>query len=221
VGSFTMLHTLGSRPDIREEAEALGYTDSDHDEGWRLLREFCEVQRPEKEPLIPKSKKEALAGLKREGNSIMARIEAGLGHYFPAQWDFIQGGINKDLPMNPVVLADILLESFDILAEGRKTKHADTREQDREAVRLLVARRILDEQTRERLKGMSDHFKHSPPDASSAYQELAGPFMARFETLHAWRRDWSLTFRAGIADKRKLSSLGLYNPRKRKGSGKE
>ena len=223
-GSFTMLHALGSLKDIREEAEVLGYTLADHDEGWRLVRTFCDTQRPEATPIFQKSRIEKLAQLEKSVTVILARAGAGLGHYFPAQWEFIQDRLPERVGNSagghdiiPVLVAEFVIERLGILDQGTAPERAATCEQDRAAVQLLARRNIFNDEVRNQLQSLVGQIKKLPElDDGPSERGIVAAFLAHFEALQAWKRDWALTFRTGIANKRHLTSLGLYKPRRKR-----
>ena len=217
---FAMLVMLGVSETIRNNMQVLGYSDEDHQQGWELLRNFCQLRRPDLGKYIMESKRAYMDELKKLVADTIARAFAGLGHHFPEQERFIRSRLPEQEGANAVLLTESFMESVKVLDEGTAPEREALRDEDRLAVTLLRERRILDERAELRLTLLLNEVKAPDmgdgPGEEAAYLEL---YRTRFEAFQAWVKDWSRTALIGLSDRRHLISMGLVTRKLKREQG--
>ena len=205
-----------TRREIARRLAAVGYTGPDHAEGWTLLQQATGYS--------PSTPMASLAGGPTDP-SVAAAVkfvdefdeegfgltEAALQRRFPAQNEFVMGGLTAKTGQAALVDVEHFLDRLDQLESGEGRK-PETRAADRAAVALLETRTI----TKEKRKALREALRAARKFEVDTKADDAGASKAEAEArkqatlgLRAWYEEWSKTARSVIKRRDQLIALGL------------
>ena len=221
------LGTISRRRAVRSQlARGAGYTQADHDLGWRLLFAVLGYRAQdagELEPIRSSAADRATAELDAWDGPNFTRARAALQHEYPEQGEYIFSGLRAAQGNAAIGAVRTFLERATTLRDGRDAQRTSTRREDREAVELLAKRCILNADIERHLRelltvatGQGEPVEQPEvdPDSDDEYQHDAIAF-------HAWLRDWRAQARAVITKPLYLYLLGLSTPSSSDGEGDE
>lgn len=213
---LTFLRAAGTSVAIRSLLAARGYTDSDHEEGWRLLHKVSGLRPAAVAPPADRSVSDAintLDGWDEDGYSL---VDAALTRRFPEQAKFVLEGLAPAKGAASVLSVKNLLERIDALESSPERKA--TRKQDQAAVAAIAAKGITQEE-RARLRGLVDlaqtAVKAAPTD-TGASEQVERVLLEDLRALRAWYDEWAKTAKVAIKRRDYLISLGLAKRKTKK-----
>ncbi len=212
--ALAMLRTLGTDNGIRATMLSYGYSDAEHKEGWRRLHAasgFTNIAEPSTE--MDASVRSAIAELDAMDERIFRITSATLSKRFPAQAQFVLGGIGASRGAAAVINLQLLMDRLDAL-ENDPSRVA-TRDQDREAVAKL-GERGLSKSERSRIRQLIEASQRANPvDLSpSAREEADKQYVANLVALRDWYQEWAEIARALITRRDHLIRLGLASQKR-------
>jgi hypothetical protein len=202
------LSTLSTKPHIRALFAAAGYTQADHEEGWKLFFVVAGASEPPL-PVFVNSAATALAEIVAWHVPGFVRARAALKHKYLAQAQFVFGDLHDDGPA--IVEVSNFLDRLDALA-GSPARKA-RRKADHAALALL-AERGIDEKVRAHLRARivvastDAGAPPAPPEPSTERKES-------LVKLYRWFEDWSSTGLIIVPNRADLILLGIKRRRPR------
>ncbi len=208
--SLTFLRAVARKAHIRQRLQSRGYTQAEHDKGWRLIGLVSGVDLQLPAPIEDHSVRHALAELNSLDEDTLALVELTLKHRHPAQAEVLLGGLSPTRDeAGAVVVIATLSERLDQL-EREKTDEGDK-------ALALLSERGLDSQERGRLKSLVEQARRAAPvaqtpDAATA-EAAEASYLENLKLLRAWYEEWSGIARIVIKRRDHLIQLGLATRR--------
>jgi hypothetical protein len=197
-----------------------GYTTEDHEKGWELwmvvMGQKATFDRDTTE--TPRSIPKSLAAINTldayDGNAF-ARTQAALETRFPAQLEFLLGGLAQGKGAEAVGVVSIFLDRYRALKDGTAPEREGIRERDQQAVALLEQRHIIDSESEAQLREYIEQAKNAPAEIEAeAIDPVTTPeYKQAAHDFHAWLKDWRAQARVVIDRRDYLISLGLASRR--------
>jgi hypothetical protein len=201
-------------PAIRAALERGGYNEAEHGRGWELLLELLGF----KNPTLPEvtgeqqRQREAVAELDAYDGPAFDRARAALEHRFPAQAAYVFEGLSARSGTESIGAVRTFVDRVAALRDGSDSTRTATRAEDAAAAALLAARRIIDGQEEQRLRGLigeATRLAHAP--SAPAADPTRRQRVAR--ELELWLRDWRETGRVLVTRRDHQIRLGLAERR--------
>ncbi len=206
---------------IRMALEARGYSDDDHEEGWRLLLKAS--GRIPKAPLpTDTATREALSVLDAWDEPTFQIAYVALDRKFPVQRDFVFMNLQAATGAWAIVTVATFLDRLDVLEIGKD--RAATHEADLKALALLSKRGITKGE-RTRMRALVEIAKSSEPGTEPAvqqsYEQAETERQKGLIELRGWYEEWAGVAHAVIKRRDYLIRLGLAKRKasKKKGGG--
>jgi hypothetical protein len=213
-----LLGTLSRVPDIRRIMVGRGYTEEEHQLGWRLLlgvMGWTPEADVSEEPIGPITQDQAIAELDQWDGPNFAIARAALARLHPAQGDYIF--LNLTAQTGPAAVGSVktYLDRVVALRDGSDPSREATRAKDRAAVQTLELRKVAGPELETHLYGLiSEATKLAPePVGDAAAADPAADYQQAAKDLHNWLTDWRETARAVITRRDYLIRLGLAERR--------
>jgi hypothetical protein len=226
--SLRFLSGVGTSSGIRTILASRGYSEAEHQQGWKLLHLATGYETPISPPRQNQAASQAIAEIDAwdEPNFRLAR--AALARRFPKQAEFLFQDLAAATGAAALLSVRTLLERLDMLdgkRAGRDHKNKADKKADEEAVALLATRGITTAE-RARLRKLLDTAESGAqpdPDAEKAAKEAAVQAARREEALldlRGWFDEWSEVARVVITRRDYLIRLGLAKRKmNKKGEG--
>jgi hypothetical protein len=212
LSGLRFLRTLSTRPQLMQQMFDLGYTKSEHATGWRLYLAMIGYELGEVPvPVSPKASSPDNALLDFV-NRDFPRAKAALRRIHPTCFDSLFVGERyKQLPS---VTVQAFLDAYAAIKSDCSPSRKDFRQEDRRAVKMLQARRILDDTIEAKLREsieVSNRFELPetmlvPSATEQVVQDAARQFKL-------WLTDWRTTASAGVCRRDHLVMLGVVRRR--------
>lgn len=214
-----LLRILSFDADARVAMMMRGYSDEEHARGWRLylhLIGFGHHLRTE-EALISLEQEQA----RKELNEWMAqnyeRAMAAVECRHPVQAKFLFREALPDLKQSDLMVLDILIKNAGILRQGSDPERADSREADREAIRILEQRLILGPEREARLREKLNAIINPPwktEEIQAEEDRSRALYLEKAREFHGWLKEWRTTARACIGNRNLLVKMGVAQNRR-------
>jgi len=197
-----------------------GYTQEEHQEGWRLL--FKAAGYAPDAPVAPPPRADADAAiveLDAWDEAGFARVRAALDRLHPEQSELVfAGGLAASAGAAAVVGVKTLLDRLDALEHGKDRPKA-ARKADLAALATLDRRGITAAE-RARLRALVERaavIGDAPGDGEKTRlaERAARTRTEDLARLYAWYKDWSVTARSVIKKRASLITLGLAKRKSR------
>jgi len=220
--ALTFLRAVGTSPVIRTIMAAHGYTQQEHDLGWKLLQQVSGYTPPAPGPAsglgldADPAVRDAIARLDEWDEPNFEWIEAALKRAFPQVAEFVFNNLKPGEGAEAVVSVATLLARLEAL-DSAKEREA-TRKQDHAALKLLEARGLT-KKVRESLAADVATAKKGTQatvvlDPSAKDEQAEEQHQTAQADLYAWYKDWTATARTHITRRDYLIRLGLANRKK-------
>jgi hypothetical protein len=212
--ALAFLRGIGTFLPIRMMLAKHGYTEAEHQLGWRLLQNvsgfFATFPKGREEAEV----RDAIATLDATDEPLFRRARAALQRFHPEQCAFVFDGLAATAGAGAVLTIATFLDRVDALEHGADREA--TREADRLAIATLAGRGI-DEVERARLRDLVVVAQTGamPHGASPREEEMATHMAA----LGTWYADWTETARAIITRRDLRIRLGLARRKRPKKDG--
>lgn len=209
--AIKFLRGVGTVPAIRSALAACGYTQDEHDRGWKLLHGASGYgHEPDFASAVDPQVHSAIATLDAWDEDGFRIVRAALGRLHPEQAKTVLDGIGPSTGPAAVVGVKLLLDRLDGLAKSKAPA-------DHAAVKTLAARGIGDDQ-RKRLRGLVEIAEKgtaatAPDPTEAARAAKAAERQAALRDLRSWYDDWADMARASIKRRDRLILLGLAKRR--------
>jgi hypothetical protein len=220
------LRTISRKPQIAVLMATFGYTEQDHQEGWRLYLKVMGA--PEGEALLETydtaaEQKQAIVYLDLWDEPHFARAKAALKHRFSDQYWYVFHNLEASEGVAAVAAVNTYITRIQALRDGTDPDRAPHRKTDTAAVKLLESRRLAGTELEKELQGWISkaqgfQLPAEPSKHLQAQEELLQKNAAAFQI---WLNDWRETARAGIRRRDYLIQLGLAKKRSKKNKAVE
>jgi hypothetical protein len=206
--TLELLRGVSKDPTIRATLEGVGYTESAHALGWKLVLDASGYDATgAAPPVVDERARQAIAALDAWDEGAFRRIAAALKRFHPEQAAFLFEGIAPSTDVGAVVSSGKLLERLDALEAGSARPASCAA--DRAAIALL-ATRGFDAAERSRVKELVRVAQTAKPTSASAPPSTSdATYEQKLAALRAWYEDWSETARAVVQRRDQRRLLGL------------
>ena len=206
--ALTFLRGVGTNEMIRAILKTVGYTEAEHNEGWKLLQEASGYGAQDGFSVATIPVTDAIAELDAWDEGGFRVINATLSRHFPEQAKFVMEGLAPSQGAAAILGVATLLGRLDEL-EGSADRKA-TRKQDAKALELLATRGItpqLRKHLAEKVKvAQSVQLTKLDPQAIEKRNQAQREALAR---LRSWFSEWSDIARVQLTRRDYLITLGL------------
>lgn len=141
------------------------------------------------------------------------RARAALERLYPDQARYLFNGLNAQTGAGSVGSVHTFLDRVAALRDGTDPERADSRNEDKAAVQLLIDRRILTPDIEAHLRNLIQTARALAPEPVEPDLTAETAYQTATEQLHAWLTDWRETARAVVTRRDYLISLGLAERR--------
>lgn len=220
--TLTFLRGVGTSPTLRAILNQCGYSDEEHQLGWRLLHTVAgfapgrQALGPDADPAV----RAAVLELDAWDEPHFARVDAMLARRYPEQRDFVFNNLKAAQGVGAVLTVATFLGRLDALekGEGRKASHKE----DLAALALLDARGI-GKAERHRLRKLVEVAQQGTEAATLPVVDDTAreAHEAALMELYLWYKDWSTSARSAIRRRDHLIRLGLAKRKARKEGGED
>lgn len=210
------LRAIATRVEIRSAMAACGYTQAEHERGWKLLLDVSGYTTPSFPVTADQKARAAIAELDGWDEPGFRRIRAALGRLHPEQEAFVFEGMAPGSGAASVVSVAMMLDRLDALESG--ADRAATRDADHAALATL-SQRGIDGSERARLRELVNIAKTANLPVVTVSTAMPSDRLEKLKELHAWFADWSETARAVIRRRDYLIFMGLAKRKRVKANG--
>ncbi len=202
-----LLRGIAHNGHIRAALAGEGYEEADHLEGWRLFHAVCGFS-PNLPVVVDRTAANAISELDRSDGPLLDKVDATLGHRYPAQRDFLLGGLSPAERAGAVANVKTVLTRLDTLGTSS--------DPDDQAAMARLTKVKIDAAERARLASLVTQAE-SFEATSAAAVETDETRWERLAPLHselwAWVDEWSRAANRAISRRDWLVSLGLAKRR--------
>ncbi len=200
--ALRMLRTLSVSAAIRAQMNAHGYTEAEHEEGWKLCIAVagfgCSTGGTTNEDAI-RAARERVTDFTANDLPCLA---AGVKRVYPERYDALFGDLTLDRAAEPIVEATLFLDRYEALAATGASK-AD------HAVVAFLAKRTFTSDVARAVRE-SVHLASSTPETfAPKAEDTTAQREEELVKLHAWLEDWTTTARRAITRKDQLHRMGI------------
>lgn len=178
-----------------------GYTEKDHNEGWRLLHAVSGFVVDDGEPADPTDAvvREAIVALDAWDEDGSRLTRAALGRLHPNASAFVLIGLAPTTGVAAILSVKNLLDRFDALAKEPGGK----------AALETLAQRGITTAERARLRALVKVAESATPVRPETASDDAAAHLECLRALRVWYEDWSDTARVAVKRRDHLILLGL------------
>ena len=212
--ALSFLRGVAGEKRIREVLHRHGYSDAHQQEGWRRLSVAAGFHQPlgaqdDNDVAV----RTAIAEIDAIDEQVFRITSASVSRRFPAQAEFLLGGIAPGRGAASVLNLEILLDRIDQLETGAGREATSV--PDRATVELLT-QRGLSVAERARLRELINVAKKSNPvDTNPTAAEARDKqYVANLQALREWYEEWSEIARALFTRRDYLIRLGMASSRR-------
>ncbi len=217
--AIQFLGAVGRSPRIYHALrDKAGYTQQAHRKGWQLLvRSLGHVDLDTEHPQNTDNA-EAIAALTAWDGPNFSRAQAALQVPFPKHSEFLFKGLDQGDGVRSVGVIQAFLERVSLLREsaGQKSPvEGSSIDDDREVLRLLEQRKVIDADTELQLRQWLSQAQQTQEGATptSTQKSLKQDFQDAVYGLNAWLIDWRGQARAIIKRRDDRIRLGITQRR--------
>ena len=209
------LGTLSRSSDIRRILADRGYTNEEHQAGWRSLLEVMgwKPDLPVSESVSAIEQEQAIAELDNWDGPNFSIARAVLRRLHPDQEAYIFDNLLAAQGAAAVGSVKTYLVRVSAMREGTDPSRAALREEDRAAVASLETRKVAGAELEAHLAALIETATTAAPIAPDPVDEGPSERQQAARRLHAWLADWRETARVVITRGDYLIRLGLVNRR--------
>jgi len=201
-------------PPIRVLLARGGYDEAEHARGWELLLSVLGYRStPVQVASDQLRQSQAIAELDAYDGPNFDRTRAALDHRFPAQSAYVFEGLTAKTGAESIGSVRTFIDRVAALRDGTDPARSATRDADAAAAALLAARRIIDANEEQRLRGLIAEATRLA-DAPAAIEPDPSLRQKLARELEAWLRDWRETARVLITRRDYQIRLGLVERRR-------
>ncbi len=212
--ALTFLRALSTLPVIRSAMEGAGYTEADHEEGWKLFFAMTGYGPEDRTPVVANKAAAVIAELQAWQSPWFQRARAALRRKHPEQEALVFQDLAAARGAEAIPAMALFLDRLDALEDGLERKA--TRKSDHAALATLVTRGITKAMRKDLRKSLEFVRTHKVPDAPVRNVDTSKREEGLI-ALHAWLQDWSDTARVVVARRDLQIRLGLARRRPRAG----
>ncbi len=205
------LRAIGTNAAIRNAMGAAGYTEADHEEGWKLLLGVAGFA-PGAQPVSmhDASARSAIAELDAWDESGFRRIRAALDRFHPEASRELFEGVTASTGAGAVVAITTVLDRLDAFESGSEAHKAAVATLDKRGIGKNVRQQLRDLIA---IAKKAELPATLPQPATESVEQSE-----KLGALYAWYRDWSETARAVVRRRDHLQQLGLAQRKRSKRS---
>jgi len=192
-------------PEIRKVMALNGFSQKEVDEPWRLLQQLGSVGPTD----VPNDVAEAIAQIARWYTPNLAKVDATLRHYHPAQAAFVLKELDPASGYQAVLAAATLVDRLEALESDPTRK--ETHDADLAALALLSERGVSKSE-RTRVRGLIKIALSVSPVVDMPTEDPATMTSEREKILlqlFAWYRDWTKMAKVFVKRREWLIHIGL------------
>lgn len=213
--ALQFLSGVGTNGSIRALLASRGYTDAEHQQGWKLLHAATGYETAVALPRDDRAVNQAIAEVDAwdEPNFRLAR--ATLSRRFPEQAEFVFKDLAAATGAAALLSVRTFLDRLDMLEghrAGRNHKDKAKKQADIEAVATLAARGITSEERARLRKLLGTAESGAQPEDKKATAEAAAQVQRREQALfelRGWFDEWAEVARIFVTRRDYLIRLGL------------
>lgn len=213
------LRTASTKPDIMKLLLGLGYSESEHKEGWELYLKMLGYMgaTATTAPVAASTTEQlqALTKIDRFDEPAFRRAKVALARLHPDQHDYVFGdGLAPKTGAESMGSVQTFIDRYAALRDGTDPKRADKRDADLAAARTLEFRNIVNPEIERQLRQLMEIVKQPAPlptpivvtASEEALKDAAKAF-------GSWLHDWRTTASAGITRRDYRIMLGISRRR--------
>jgi hypothetical protein len=201
--ALRMLRTLSTSATIRAEMQAHGYTDADHDEGWRYCLAVAGFGPTTEAPTTNEGTiRAAVRALEDFTVNDLTCFSVAVKRLHPEHHEALFGGLTFARGPDAMIEATLFIERYAPLL----TKHAKKGDH---AVVALLERRGLTRQAFAVLSEQADLARSTPTNVDAPDAAQGKERDVQLAKLEAWLTDWTTTARRAIQRRDQQLRLGI------------